>query len=216
VSFLDSDPDRPILCPPIHARRHRTKRHHRATTACCSTGCSRGRSVSIPDIGIENSCRKSGWPGGCYHEQANSCSWIGCEQWRWAGCQAAIAGKPAPTGGLGVGSWRFGRLSGRLREQARSHSGNGCWQLETGRLSGRPSLAGLFPQKAKQSRQTACFSPLNRMSVSSAVALDLAATCRPHRQAEWRGLSGVGQRPFGVAKRIERRCSEANRGDAPG
>ena len=40
--------------------------------------------------------------------------------------------------GLGVFSLGFGRLSGRrLREQARSHRGMGCGQLETGRLAGR-------------------------------------------------------------------------------
>jgi len=44
----------------------------------------------------------------------------------------------------------IGRPAGRLRQQAGSH------------------------RKAKQSRQTTCFSPLNRMSVSSAAALDLA------------------------------------------
>jgi hypothetical protein len=44
----------------------------------------------------------------------------------------------------------------------------------------------------------------------------LILPCRPHRQAEWRGLSG-GRRaaPCGEAAYIERRCSEANRRRCP-
>jgi hypothetical protein len=76
------------------------------------------------------------------------------------GCQAAIAGKPAPQWdrvssvrnwsagrppslasqflhGTGCFQSEIGRLSGRLRWQASSHSGIGCHQLEIGRLSGR-------------------------------------------------------------------------------
>ena len=83
-------------------------------------------------------------------------------------------------------------------------------QLETGRLSGRHREQAHSYRKAKQSRQTACSSPLNgRVSARRKL---LILPCRPHRQAEWRGLSG-GRRaaPCGEAAYIERRCSEANR-----
>ncbi len=43
---------------------------------------------------------------------------------KFIGCQAAFAGKPAPTMVPGMPA-RSGRLSGRLREQARSHNGSG-------------------------------------------------------------------------------------------
>jgi hypothetical protein len=54
----------------------------------------------------------------------------------------------------------IGWQSGHLREQARSHSGIGGSQLETGRLSGRLREQDHSYRKAKQSRQTACPSPL--------------------------------------------------------
>ena len=51
---------------------------------------------------------------------------------------------------------RFGRLSGRLREQARSHRGNGCVQLEIGRLAGRHrQRAGSHKIKIKRSQPSA-------------------------------------------------------------
>ena len=117
--------------------------------------------------------------------------------WRLVGCQGAIAGRPASTldwvysvrdwsavrppslasqlpQWTGCIQWEIGRLSGRLRWQASSHSGIGCRQLEIGRLSGRLREQAHSYRKAKQSRQTACFSPLKWPSVSSPKALDLA------------------------------------------
>ncbi len=70
-----------------------------------------------------------------------------------------------------------------------------------------PSLASQLPQKSTADRSR--FSPLNRMSVSSAAALDLKG---PFGRLSGGVYPGVGaQRPFGAAKHIERRCSEANR-----
>ncbi len=66
----------------------------------------------------------------------------------------------APTGGLGV--------SGENRSSVRT-----------------PSRASLAPTRAKSKVDPLCFSPLNRPSVSSPAALDLALL--PLRQAEWRG-----------------------------
>ena len=81
----------------------------------------------------------------------------------------------------------MGQLSGRLREQARSHSWNGCVQLEMGRLSGRHrQQAGSYNSESVQPCGEAA--PLNTMSVSSSTAFDL----RARRQAEWRDLSGGG------------------------
>ena len=44
---------------------------------------------------------------GRLREQARSHSGLGVGCWRLVGCQAAFAGKPAPTVGLGAGSWRL-------------------------------------------------------------------------------------------------------------
>ena len=82
---------------------------------------------------------------GRLREQARSHRWFGYIRQRQVGCQAVIAGRPAPTGDSGTSArdWSAvrpsslagqlpqgirvhpratGRLSGRLREQARSHS----------------------------------------------------------------------------------------------
>ena len=64
---------------------------------------------------------------------------------RLVGCQAAIAGRPAPTG-FGVHLQEIGWLAGRHRRQASSHN---------------------------RSAYTLRFSPLNRPSGSSPAALDL-------------------------------------------
>jgi len=86
--------------------------------------------------------------------QARSYNWMGAVSWRLVGCQAVFASRLAPTveWGQSVGNWsavrpssragsllqldggsqlEIGRLSGRLREQARSYSGMGAvsWKL---------------------------------------------------------------------------------------
>ena len=91
---------------------------------------------------------------GRLREQALSYNCIGSVSWRLVGCQAVFAGRLAPTIGWGqsAGDWsavrpssragsllqwnggsqlEIGRLSGRLREQARSYSGMGAvsWRL---------------------------------------------------------------------------------------
>jgi hypothetical protein len=49
----------------------------------------------------------------------------GCTCRRLVGCQAVFAGKPRSYSGMGVPVKEIGRVSGRLREQARSYSGMG-------------------------------------------------------------------------------------------
>jgi len=119
---------------------------------------------------------------------------------------------PLPQGDW-VSQLETGRLSDRHRWQASSHR-DWVSQLEPGRLSGRHREQAHSYRKAKQSRQTACSSPLNgRVSARRKL---LILPCRPHRQAEWRGLSGGrSAATFGEAKHIERRCSEANRRRCP-
>ncbi|WP_218586118.1 hypothetical protein, partial [Pseudomonas sp. MWU12-2323] len=63
--------------------------------------------------------------------------------------------------GIGCVQLEIGRLAGRLREQARSHSGNGCGRLEIGRLSGRHrqqagsyNLGSVHPIAAKPPHST--------------------------------------------------------------
>jgi hypothetical protein len=90
-----------------------------------------------------------------------------------------------PTGDWVYSVLRFGRLSGRLREQARSHSWMSAFSRD--RSARRPpSPAGWLLQKSKS--RAHAFPPLNTMSVSSSKAFDL----RARRQAEWRDLSGGG------------------------
>jgi hypothetical protein len=128
------------------------------------------------DFALE-SARLAGWDSLCQtsrlREQARSHSWMEYTCKKQVGCQAAFASKLAPTVGWstpaknrsavrppsragslpqldGVHLQETGRLSGRLREQARSH------------------------RRATADSDRLCPSPLNRMSVSSAAALDLA------------------------------------------
>jgi hypothetical protein len=54
--------------------------------------------------------------------------------------------------GIGCFQLEFGRLSGRHRWQASSHSWNGCVQLEIGRLSGRHRQQAGSYRKAKAER----------------------------------------------------------------
>ena len=107
-----------------------------------------------------------------------------CE--RLVGCQDAIASRLTPTVGLGAFTWRL----------------VGCQAAIASRLT-----------PTEKQKPTACSSPLNRMSVSSAAALDLKG---PFGRLSGGVYPGVGaQRPFGEAKHIERRCSEANRRRCP-
>jgi hypothetical protein len=76
----------------------------------------------------------------------------------FGGLSVAIAGKLLPQGLVHLAE--IGRPSGRHREQAHSY------------------------RKAKAKANRIRFSPLNRMSVSSAAAFDLDLEAR--RQAEWR------------------------------
>jgi hypothetical protein len=77
-----------------------------------------------------------GWLSGRLRWQASSDSGLGVFSGRLVGSQAAIAGKPAPTVDwvYSVGDWS---AVGRHRWQASSHSWIECRQLEVGRLSGR-------------------------------------------------------------------------------
>jgi hypothetical protein len=110
---------------------------------------------------------------GRHREQAHSYSWIGSVRWRVVGCQAAIASRLTPTVGMGqsVGDWSARRPPSRAGSLLQLD-----WvsQLEIGRLSGRHRWQASSHRKAKQSRQTTCFSPLKWPSVSSPKALDLA------------------------------------------
>ncbi len=111
---------------------------------------------------------------------------LGAFSWRLVGCQAAIASRLTPTVGLGAFSWRL----------------VGCQAAIASRLT-----------PTEKQKPTARSSPLNRMSVSSAAALDLKG---PFGRLSGGVYPGVGaQRPFGEAKHIERRCSEANRRRCP-
>jgi hypothetical protein len=134
-----------------------------------------------------------GWLSGRHRWQASSRSWIGCIWERLVGWQAVFAGKPGPTVGSGASGrdwlaggpsslagqlpqldWvhlgEIGWLSGRHREQARSHRGLGAsgrdWSADR-----PPSPAGQLPQWTGV--YPARSSPLNRPSVSSPAALDL-------------------------------------------
>ncbi len=128
--------------------------------------------------------------------QASSHNWIGCIRKMLVGCQAAFAGRPAPTVECGY-LQENGRLSGRLRGQASLLQWNvgtckrmvGCQAAFAGKprsYSGMwvpardwsavrpPSRASLAPTRG--SVYTLRFSPLIRPSVSSpAFDLDLPA-----------------------------------------
>jgi hypothetical protein len=56
---------------------------------------------------------------------------------RWVGCEAAIAGKPAPTVLIDVHLLKIGRLSGRHRGQAQLPQWIDVHLQEMGWLSGR-------------------------------------------------------------------------------
>jgi hypothetical protein len=127
------------------------------------------RAGSLPQ-GNEVHLQETGQLSGRHRRQASSHKGLVYTCKRLVGCQAAFAGKPAPTRvwctsardwsavrppsqasqlpqGFGVHRLETGRLSGRHREQAHSHNGS----------------AYAFR-----------FSPLIRPSVSSPAALDLA------------------------------------------
>ena len=147
---------------------------------------------------------------GRFREQARSYNWTGAVSWRLVGWQAVFASRLAPTVEWGS-QLETGRLSGRHREQARSYNwiGSVSWRLVGCQAAIASRLAPTEEQKPN-----ACSSPLNgRVSARRKL---LILPCRPHRQAEWRGLSGGGSAAtFGAAKHIERRCSEANRRRCP-
>ncbi len=80
---------------------------------------------------------------------------------------------------------------------------------ELGRLSGRHRWQASSNRKTSTPPHAAHAAPLNTMSASSSTAFDLRA---PVGRLSGGVDPGVGaQRPFGEAKHIERRCSEANR-----
>ncbi len=168
--------------------------------------------------------QKTGRLSGRLPEQARSHSGTEYICTKQVGCQAAFASRLAPTvepstsaknssavrppsRASSLPQWnrvhlqKTGRLSGRLREQARSHSGTeyickkqvGCQAAFASKLAPTvepstsaknrsavrpPSRAGSLPQKSKSKAPPTSHrlgsSPLNRMSVSSAAALDLA------------------------------------------
>ncbi len=68
--------------------------------------------------------RNIGWLAGRLRWQASSHNWIGCIRKMLVGCQAAFAGRPAPTVEWGY-LQEIGRLSGRLRGQASLLQWNG-------------------------------------------------------------------------------------------
>ena len=82
--------------------------------------------LAIAAIQLQLSCI-----GSRHREQARSHSWIGVQPKKQVGCQAAFASKLAPTVDRGTAG-ETGRLSGRLREQARSHRGNAVPQNQVG------------------------------------------------------------------------------------
>jgi hypothetical protein len=140
----------------------------------------------------------------------------------WLAGRSSSLASQAPTFGLGVGSWRLVGWQVVFAGKPSSHIWIGGRQLEIGWLAGRLRWQAKLPQGSSLIRQSlvGCQAatyrfappPLNRMSVSSAAAFDL----KVRRQAEWRDLSGGGRAaPFGAAKCIERRCSEANRRRCP-
>jgi hypothetical protein len=152
------------------------------------------------------------------------------------GCQAAIAGKPAPTG-FGVHLQEIGRLAGRHRWQASSHRVR-CTPARDWSAGGAPSLAGQLPQGMSTSEReidrlagrqgqdqkiaaslhsTAptggrCTPEAPNHSTGRAVArLQLLILIHPPlREAEWRRSSG-GRRvaPFDEVEHIERRSKRS-------
>src|SRR6218665_3336248 len=69
---------------------------------------------------------------------------MGCIREGLVGCQDAIASKPAPTVGMGA-CGEIGWMLGRRRQQAGSHSWNGCMWRDW--LDARtPSPASRLPQ----------------------------------------------------------------------
>src|SRR5471032_3163091 len=126
---------------------------------------------------------------GRLREQARSHSWIGYIRRRLVGCQAAFAGKPAPTGLSRLHSGGIGWLVGRHREQARSH------------------------RKAKAEAEAEAdphTTPALHHSTGRALARLQLLIYPPLREAEWRCLSGGGRvAPCGEAAHIERRSSRS-------
>jgi hypothetical protein len=163
------------------------------------------RASPLPQLGRVHST-EIGRLAGRHRQQAGSHSWAGYIRQKLVGWQAAFASKPAPTVGPGtfernwlagrpssrasplpqlgrVHSTEIGRLAGRHREQARSHSWAGYirqklfgWQaafaskpaptvgpgtFDRNWLAGRPSSpAGWLPQKGKSKSKSRVHPPL--------------------------------------------------------
>ncbi len=141
---------------------------------------------------------------------------------RWSGRNWSAVRSSSPAGWLlqldrvvsGRG-WSAGRpssLASQLPQGLRWSGRN--W------LVGRPSSpAGWLPQGIEVVREglVGCQAAIAHVSKAECqLASLLILICRPLRKAERRGSSGGGRAaPFGAAKHIGRRCSEANRSRCP-
>jgi hypothetical protein len=157
---------------------------------------------------------------------------------RMVGWQAAIAGKPAPTG-FDAHLQETGRLSGRHRGQARSHRVR-CTSARDWSAVRPPSRASPLPQgsvyicRRLVGWRTAiagrpaptmdrCLPPAPHHSTGRAVArlqlliLIWLLICPPRRQAEWRRSSGGQVRSAVRRSRTHREevVAKQTGGDAP-
>ncbi|MNL16657.1 hypothetical protein D3C87_1377090 [compost metagenome] len=110
----------------------------------------------------------------------------------------------------------IGRLSGRLREQARSHRDRGHLQ-EIGRLSGRHREQARSYRRAKAERRTPA--ALHHSSGRALARLQLLILIHPPpRKAEWRCSSGDGRAaPFDAVEHAACRSKRSRpEGSVPG
>src|SRR5471030_796671 len=149
---------------------------------------------------------------GRLRRQASSHSWTGCIRGRLVGCQAAFAGKPAPTVGLGAsgGDWSAVRppsQASQLPQLDGGHPGGIGWLVGRHREQARSHRKAKAEAEAEADPHT---TPALHHSTGRALARLQLLIYPPLREAEWRCLSGGGRvAPCGAAAHIERRSSRS-------
>ena len=105
----------------------------------------------------------------------------------------------------------LGRLSYRLREQARSHRLICMYLREIGWLAGRHRGQARSHRRAEQRQSSPHHAASHHSSGRALARLQLLILIHPPpRQAEWRRSSGGGRAaPFGEAEHIERRSKRS-------
>jgi hypothetical protein len=141
--------------------------------------------------------------------------WTGYTRKRLVSFQAAIAGRPGPTGDR-VHLKETGRLAGRHRGQASSHRGPSTPERDWSAV--RPPSSEHRPEQAHSHSKNRGAPPAFNHSIGRAVArLLLILIHLPLRQAEWRRSSGGQARSAVRRSRTHREevVAKQTGGDAP-